>query len=325
MSRNITASILISLIAHLLCLRLLVVDKPQPESPKLYEVSLKSITDKPEAKAKPTAQTQSIVSPSQAPETKPDEQKNVRLSDKDTRAVKETIRRGDEAGDQVANQTTRSQAQKNSKQSLNAPKPSAQSVEKLTPLALDHNLAALSGEVPTNTAKQESAEKNNNTGTTLKDFLPGSKGSSMLRAGSSDFLPDVADGDVTLLNAKANKYAVFVRRVALQVFGALKQRNWQQISREDIRNIKTPAEFRAVLSPDGKLLSIEQVNQSGSSRFDEALEGAVKAGAWDKNPPSGARAENGNIIFVFQAQTWSQPSMRGIGEARYLLLGTGLL
>ena len=41
-------------------------------------------------------------------------------------------------------------------------------------------------------------------------------------SGSTDYLPNLPDGDITLLNTKADHFAVFVRRVAARVFAALR-------------------------------------------------------------------------------------------------------
>ena len=41
------------------------------------------------------------------------------------------------------------------------------------------------------------------------------------RPGALDFLPDVREGDITLLNTKAELFSPFVRRVAVRVFGHL--------------------------------------------------------------------------------------------------------
>lgn len=146
--------------------------------------------------------------------------------------------------------------------------------------------------------------------------------------GSNDFLPDLPDGDITLLNAKANKFAVFVQRVATRVFSALRASGWGSLSQSDIRAIRTFSSIRAVLSPEGTLLRVVLETPSGSRSFDMVLEISIKNGASDPHPPEGARAEDGNIHFIFKAKSWSQvaPSRggNGIAERRWLLLATGL-
>lgn len=147
-------------------------------------------------------------------------------------------------------------------------------------------------------------------------------------AGTVDYLPDLPDGDVTLLNAKANTFAVFVRRVALAVFAELQSSGWSQLSSSDIKRMNGATEVRAVLSLEGKLLKVEVRQSSGSAPFDKILASAVQKAAKDPNPPKAAAADDGNIRFIFQAQSWSEVVLNNKTgfpiERRWLLLGTGL-
>ena len=142
--------------------------------------------------------------------------------------------------------------------------------------------------------------------------------------GVPDHLPTIQDGEVTLLNTKADKYAVFVRRVALQVFGALRQYNWSGLSARDIRRIQQFATVHAILSPDGSLKKVYLGGSSGAQDFDSVVVRAARSGAWDQNPPKGAQTPDGTIHFIFQARTWSRVRGDGAGEQRWLLLATGL-
>ena len=144
------------------------------------------------------------------------------------------------------------------------------------------------------------------------------------RSGSSDYLPDVADGDVTLLNAKADRFAVFVRRVALRVFGNLKRKSWQDFPPSQVRSLRGFTSVIATLDPSGKLLSAEVAESSGVPAFDSIVLTSARAGTWDDNPPAGARLPDGTIQFIFQARTWSRVAADGHSEQRWLLLGTGL-
>ena len=145
------------------------------------------------------------------------------------------------------------------------------------------------------------------------------------RIGSPDYLPTIQDGEINLLNAKADRYAVFVRRVALQVFGILRRMSWSSLSSSQISRLQEFSEVRAIISPKGELIRVEYGASSGLAEFDSLLNEAVKLGAWDKNPPSGAQMPDGNIHFVFRARSWSRLSPSGIGEQRWLLLSSGLL
>jgi hypothetical protein len=146
--------------------------------------------------------------------------------------------------------------------------------------------------------------------------------------GTNDHLPQLPDGDITMLNTKANRFAVFVRRVATQVFSQLRSSGWESLQASDVRSIRDFSTVHAVLSLKGELLEVRLESSSGSQRFDQVLLSAVKAGALDPHPPEKAVASDGNIHFIFQAKSWSRfvPRSRdgGMSERRWLLLGTGL-
>ncbi len=143
--------------------------------------------------------------------------------------------------------------------------------------------------------------------------------------GIQDFLPEIPDGDITLLNSKADRFAVFVRRVALQVFGTIRQTNWQDLPFSEIIKLRHFATIHVTMSPEGKLISSKIAKSSGSKAFDLVIKKSAKKGAWDQNPPSGATASDGNIHFVFQSRVWARGAVEGVREQRWILLGTGLL
>lgn len=145
------------------------------------------------------------------------------------------------------------------------------------------------------------------------------------RSGSADYLPTVQDGEVTLLNAKADRHAIFVRRVALQVFGALRKQSWSEISYSRLKHASNFITVYATMSAEGNLLSVNVRDGSGSSIFDKVVESAVRTGTWDQNPPAGALAEDGTIRFVFKSKTWARRVGDARREQRWLLLSTGLL
>ena len=144
-----------------------------------------------------------------------------------------------------------------------------------------------------------------------------------MAAGQADFLPDIPDGDITFLNAKASRYAIFVRRVALQVFSELRKQSWSQLSHRQVLAAKSDSVFRATLSASGNLQKTEALSGSGSDDFDKALRVAVREGAWDENPPAGARAEDGKIHFIFKARSYAR--VVAGRQQRWILLSTGLL
>jgi TonB family protein len=146
--------------------------------------------------------------------------------------------------------------------------------------------------------------------------------------GNNDYLPNLPDGDLTLLNTKANRFAVFVRRVATQVFGQLRRSGWEHLQPGDINRINDHTTVLATLSASGKLLKAELLAPSGSARFDEVVLDAVKKGAQDPHPPPGAESSDGTIKFIFKSKSWvrlsADPRGPGFGERRWILLGTGL-
>lgn len=150
----------------------------------------------------------------------------------------------------------------------------------------------------------------------------------MGQSGSMDYLPNLPDGDITFLNAKASTYAGFVRRVAIQVFGALRASGWENLTYRDISMIQDFATVRAILSKEGKLLKVELLKGSGNGSFDETVVQASRTGARDPNPPQGSEAADGTIHFIFQARSWSESATNnrngGAFERRWLLLATGL-
>jgi outer membrane biosynthesis protein TonB len=146
--------------------------------------------------------------------------------------------------------------------------------------------------------------------------------------GIRDFLPNLPDGDITLLNAKAATYAGFVRRVAVQVFGQLLSKGWDQLTHAEIRQLTSETTIEAVLSRDGKFLRANILSESGSRLFDNVVDQSVRGGARDPNPPAGAEAKDGLIHFIFKARSWSEymtaPRTGAPVERRWILLATGL-
>lgn len=145
------------------------------------------------------------------------------------------------------------------------------------------------------------------------------------RAGSPDYLPKVQDGDVTLLNAKADRHAVFVRRVAMQVFGALRRASWQELSFAEVHRIRGFVKVEGVMSKAGALIEVKLRESSGSDQFDRLVVRAVEQSVSDQNPPHAAVSDDGSIHFIFESRTWARGAQEGMREQRWLLLGTGLL
>ena len=120
--------------------------------------------------------------------------------------------------------------------------------------------------------------------------------------GSFDALPDVAQGNLSMLNTKADRFAPFVRRVGTRVFQNLLIYQRQNLEASDILAANDIVTARVILDASGKLKSLEVDEHSGSMAVDQTLVDALRQAAFDDNPPKSAANENGEYEFVFQAQ-----------------------
>lgn len=155
---------------------------------------------------------------------------------------------------------------------------------------------------------------------TIEDNLAAALGS----AGVQDMISGVKEGELTLLNTKASKYAVFVRRIATQVFNELKTQAWKRISYSEIKSIQKFNEFIVKLDKNGKLLSISPSDTSGSINFDNILNDSLKLRANDPHPVESAISPDGTYTFIFQSNISSNIYGGGRNEApterRYLIM-----
>jgi len=250
-------------------------------------------------------------------------------SDKNTAVEKEAIKRGDSGGIPAPPAETKPaqrQIEKPEAKKVAQPAPTKKRVAPPKELKLRDNdlLAKYSA---TKTAPAE--DKNSITTPATREFsrAPGTGAAFYGTQGVPDYLPELPDGDLTLLNTKASLFAVFVRRVATRVFGEMRQAGWDYLFANDINKISNMATVEAVINLKGDLVSVTLLDGSGSSRFDEVLVAAVKKGSTDKNPPPAAVATDGNIHFIFKSRSWVRPVITRSGtpsQQRWLLLGTGL-
>jgi hypothetical protein len=150
-------------------------------------------------------------------------------------------------------------------------------------------------------------------------------GSAGLRGGTRDFLPAVREGDVTLLNTKAEQFAPFVRRVAMRVFEnfviGLRR------SYDDGRATEEFATVEAVMDKRGNLFPLHTRYSSLSAALatDRNLQAAVRDGFFDRNPPPGAESNDGNIHFVFNTRVVLVVDPNGRRVPAWALLGAGLM
>lgn len=233
-------------------------------------------------------------------------------SERDSSTEKETIKRGDGGG--APGPVTPPE-----------PKQSSPSKKAKQPLTLKD-----AGLIAKYSKPSEQEQRPDDTADREPDIFsraPGSGAAFYGTRGSPDYLPELPDGDLTLLNTKASQYAVFVRRVATRVFGEMRQSGWDFLRASDIIAISDMATVEITMDLSGNLDSIALTESSGSSRFDGVLREAVRKGAGDKNPPPSAALSDGKIHFVFKSRSWVRPIVTRAGtpsEQRWLLLGTGL-
>jgi hypothetical protein len=148
-----------------------------------------------------------------------------------------------------------------------------------------------------------------------------------VRGGSMDFLPQVREGDVTMLNTKAEQFAPFVRRVAIRVF-----ENFSIALRRSVYNslqgsTQESAVIEAIMDKKGQLLRIEVKDRSTSIVLgtDRILQGACHEGCFDRNPPPGAESNDGNIHFLFEVQIAVSIDPGRHGPVGGWMMGAGLL
>ena len=95
-------------------------------------------------------------------------------------------------------------------------------------------------------------------------------------------------------------FAPFVRRVALRVF----QNFWISLKKDITGPIAAEEQIaaEAVMSPRGDMIGFTILSRSARITLasDRRLGQACNVGFFDRNPPPGARFEDGNIHFVFE-------------------------
>ena len=324
------AGLLASLFIHASILALLTYLNPglPPETP-VFTVSFER-----------EDRTPQIVSPP-ATTTKETPLDTKKLSDQNARTEVEQIRRGTGGAPSPTNDKTQQSLQPKQPQQKTSPHTNQQKEKQhtrspgskltLKDLRLDSSTLSDKFRATGKSSKTPATENKISDPSDYKAFArPRGSGATFIGTGGiSDHLPNLPDGDITLLNAKANLYASFVRRVAIQVFTQLRSEGWDTLRAHDIRQVHSFSIIEAVLSPEGRLRSVSLKTSSGSSSFDRVVENATRQGAQDPNPPQGALDKDGNIHFIFKARSWTQMGANARSgaptEYRWLLLATGLL
>jgi hypothetical protein len=145
------------------------------------------------------------------------------------------------------------------------------------------------------------------------------------RGATMDALPSIREGDITLLNTKAEKFAPFVRRVAVRVF-----QNFLIMVGRTSGEGGAPEEYaavEAVMDHEGNLLKLVPQDRSISAALatDRSLQEAIREGFFDRNPPPGAEGADGYIHFAFQARVVLMLEPSGRRVPGYVFMATGLM
>ncbi len=147
--------------------------------------------------------------------------------------------------------------------------------------------------------------------------------------GTPDYLPDVRQGNFTLLNTKADRFAPFVRRVGLRVFQTFSMQFKQMIYAGSVPQGRDDVEIEAVMSADGHRTDVYLKQRSGNLSSDRVLLGTLNDSIFfDQNPPAKAIAEDGRIHFVFalNASVWYGRDENGrMQPGAHWVMGVGLL
>lgn len=307
----------------------------------------------PPIEAAPQPKTQ-IVSPPDSPEETPDTARL--LSDRDSKALQETVKRGEPAPpakppDKTAKQETAKPVPKPKPPETKArggdvgqdkgtaitkaePKTSPPSTRTAPVLGLS-DLFVRPSELARDPMmrKGQSGEDDMSEKDGRKDIAslaarpelwadPGQRG-------TPDYLPDIKQGDFTLLNTKADKFAPFVRRVGLRVFQSFSMQFKQQIFSGSVPQGRDDIEVEAVMSKDGRRLQVYLKQRSGNLSSDRVLLGTLNDQIFfDQNPPANAVAEDGLIHFVFalNARVWYAHDSNGRTQpGAHWVFGAGLL
>jgi hypothetical protein len=290
-----------------------------------------------------------IVAPSDAPEQKPD-QTNL-FSDRDSRTVEETIKHGEpappakpppaRAAERRAADATHPETRAKGDARGADRGATTDSVAKSSQTSIDTKpLVGLSDLFvrPSDLARDPSLLKGE-SGDEAKTVDGGKRDLAMLDRpdlwadpgprGSTDYLPNVREGNVTMLNAKADKFAPFVRRVGLRVFQGFSMEFKRMVTSGATMDGTDSVQVEAVMSRDGKRVDVVLRQHDGPLGTDRVLLANLDERMFfDENPPADAVAADGRIHFVFAlnaAVESGRGGRHGGGPGAQWVMGAGLL
>jgi hypothetical protein len=132
-------------------------------------------------------------------------------------------------------------------------------------------------------------------------------------------------GDSRLLNDKARQYADFSYILLKQTLDAAQQLEPDKLSNKRVPVGLGPVVLTAVMDAQGRLNEIVVEQHSGALAIDHLFIDACKKGIWSRNPPVGARADDGNYRIRIQGSV-ANLSFDRYGEYSYVTdIGLGIL
>ena len=230
------------------------------------------------------------------------------LSDRDNVVEKQTVKRGEplpgEEGKQAeaaAEKVGERKARRNAPRDPGRQFASLPRLEQLLPSAVQIAREGYGQAEPRAEAAEEESSPKSDRLRSGQAWMPRSE-----ITGTLDFLPDVQPGDITLLNTKAERFAPFVRRVALRVFQNLLISLRRQITTIP-HSTEEAVTMEAVMSRDGEMVGTKIAERSSRVALasDRLLQQACIDGFFDRNPPAGAEASDGQIHFVLRTHVIS--------------------
>lgn len=296
-----------------------------------------------EPPAVPRPETQ-IVSPPDSPEAEPDDARF--LSDRNSRAEEEMVKRGQPAPPaeppRVAARQKGPSSEKPGRRGDPAKEPEAKPAERMAKSDVRPEIAPLPGLAdlfarPSDVLSDPKisggslGEGEDGEGSKLRDLAKHTRPdlwASPGERGTLDYLPEIRQGKFTLLNTKADLFAPFVRRVGMRIFQSFSMDFKRRIFGGEVPQGKEQLEIEAVMSKDGRRLTVNLKKRSGNLSADRTLLATLSDEIFfDENPPPGAAAADGRIHFVFalDAAVWFQATEQGMQPGAQWVFGAGLL
>lgn len=143
---------------------------------------------------------------------------------------------------------------------------------------------------------------------------------------SHDIGTDTNPGTISLLNRKADRYAIFANDLANHLYAEVRRRELDpEVARVKLPNDLKPVIITATLTKQGHLTELVLEQHSGKTMVDSLFINACKKALWSRNPPAGALSANGTYQVRVEGRLTTWASV-GDGVWRYKTwIGIGLM